>query len=74
MKKESSNSVLIGTIKTLSNGSAIVLIENTFMEDVLILKNDLNGAFNHDQVEIQIMRDSQAITLVFQLDLRPSDV
>ena len=27
-----------------------------------------------DQVEIQIMRDSQAITLVFQLDLRPSDV
>ena len=27
-----------------------------------------------DQVEIQIMRDSQEITLVFQLDLRPSDV
>lgn len=27
-----------------------------------------------DQVEIEIMRDSQAITLVFQLDLRPSDV
>ena len=54
MKKESSKSVLIGTIKTLSNGSAIVFIENTFMEDVFISKNDLNGAFNHDQVEIQI--------------------
>ena len=54
MKKESLKSVLIGTIKTLSNGSAIVFIENTFMEDVFILKNDLNGAFNQDQVEIQI--------------------
>ena len=54
MKKESSKSVLIGTIKTLSNGSAIVFIENTFMEDVFISKNDLNGAFNQDQVEIQI--------------------
>ena len=27
-----------------------------------------------DQVEIEIQRDSQIITLVFQLDLRPSDV
>ena len=54
MKKESLKTVLIGTIKTISNGSAIVFIENTFMEDVLISKNDLNGAFNHDQVEIQI--------------------
>ena len=54
MKKESLKTVLIGTIKTISNGSAIVFIENAFMEDVLISKNDLNGAFNHDQVEIQI--------------------
>ena len=27
-----------------------------------------------DQVEIEIIRDSQSITLVFKLDLRPSDV
>lgn len=52
--KNSSKLALIGTIKTLSNGSAIVSIENTFMENVFIPKKDLNGAFNHDQVEIQI--------------------
>ena len=27
-----------------------------------------------EQVEIEILRESQAITLVFELDLRPSDV
>ena len=27
-----------------------------------------------DEVEIEILRDSQSINLVFQLDLRPSDV
>ena len=52
--KNSSKLALIGTIKTLSNGSAIVSIENTFMENVFIPKKDLNGAFNQDQVEIQI--------------------
>ena len=53
-KKHSSKLALIGTIKTLSNGSAVVSIENTFMENVFIPKKDLNGAFNQDQVEIQI--------------------
>ena len=52
-------------IKTI-NGENIKTLDGL----ITILRTKRAG----DQVEIQIMRDSQAITLVFQLDLRPSDV
>jgi len=53
MNKERKKNI-VGMLAILSNGSGIVSIENIFMEDVLISKKDLNGAFNQDQVEIQI--------------------
>ena len=53
MNKERKKNI-VGMLTILSNGSGIVSIENIFMEDVLISKKDLNGAFNNDQVEIQI--------------------
>ena len=52
-------------IKTI-NGENVKTLDGL----ITILRTKRAG----DQVEIQIMRDSQAITLVFQLDLRPSDV
>ena len=52
-------------IKTI-NGESVKTLDGL----ITILRTKRAG----DQVEIQIMRDSQAITLVFQLDLRPSDV
>ena len=68
-KKHSSKLALIGTIKTLSNGSAVVSIENTFMENVFIPKKDLNGAFNQDQVEIQINYNFNGIRIFLRLCL-----
>ena len=53
MNKERKENI-VGMLTILSNGAGIVSIENIFMEDVLISKKDLNGAFNNDQVEIQI--------------------
>ena len=52
-------------IKTI-NGESVKTLDGL----ITILRTKRAG----DQVEIQIMRDAQAITLVFQLDLRPSDV
>ena len=52
-------------IKTI-NGENVKTLDGL----ITILRTKRAG----DQVEIQIMRDSQEITLVFQLDLRPSDV
>jgi len=52
-------------IKTI-NGENVKTLDGL----ITILRTKRAG----DLVEIQIMRDSQAITLVFQLDLRPSDV
>ena len=52
-------------IKTI-NGESVKTLDSL----ITILRTKRAG----DQVEIQIMRDAQAITLVFQLDLRPSDV
>jgi serine protease Do len=52
-------------IKTI-NGENVKTLDGL----ITILRTKRAG----DQVEIEIMRDSQAITLVFQLDLRPSDV
>ena len=50
-------------IKTI-NGESVKTLDGL----ITILRTKRAG----DQVEIQIMRDAQAITLVFQLDLRPS--
>ena len=52
-------------IKTI-NGESVKTLDGL----ITILRTKRAG----DRVEIQIMRDSQAITLIFQLDLRPSDV
>ena len=52
-------------IKTI-NGESVKTLDGL----ITVLRTKRAG----DQVEIQIMRDAQAITLVFQLDLRPSDV
>ena len=52
-------------IKTI-NGESVKTLDGL----ITILRTKRAG----DQVEIQIMRDAQAITLFFQLDLRPSDV
>ncbi len=76
MKRKSSKSPLIGTIKTLSNGSAIASIENVYMEDVFISDKDLNGSFNHDQVEIQIDYNSYGFRTsgkVIKINKRDSD-
>ena len=52
-------------IKTI-NGESVKTLDSL----ITILRTKRAG----DQVEIQIMREAQAITLIFQLDLRPSDV
>ena len=57
---------LPGDVIKKINGESVKTLDGL----ITILRTKRAG----DQVEIQIMRDAQAITLVFQLDLRPSDV
>ena len=57
---------LPGDVIKKINGESVKTLDGL----ITILRTKRAG----DQVEIQIMRDAQEITLVFQLDLRPSDV
>ena len=57
---------LPGDVIKKINGESVKTLDGL----ITILRTKRAG----DQVEIEIMRNSQAITLVFQLDLRPSDV
>mgnify|MGYP003324034779 FL=1 len=57
---------LPGDVIKKINGESVKTLDGL----ITILRTKRAG----DQVEIQIMRDTQSITLVFQLDLRPSDV
>ena len=57
---------LPGDVIKKINGESVKTLDGL----ITILRTKRAG----DQVEIEIMRNSQSITLVFQLDLRPSDV
>ena len=53
MKKESSKSVLIGTIKTLSNGSAIVFIENPELVELIEFAESRNHVLYEENLKIK---------------------